>query len=157
MRYSWSTNLLAMHLSYMPRKGTVNRCYGHLQKLQRLSRKRSHFYSNASEDFFTTLIPKMYHIDQFDVGQPTMWSAGTRRVPSLFNEQAGWHHSFRKIHWLEYPPEAGVPVLSLPGERPPLLVVHLFSGRRRGGDFHWDLQRLGDGCRLTSRSYPWTR
>ena len=43
---------------------------------------------------------------------------------------------------MDMPAAPGIP--RLPGEytQPTLLVVHLFSGRRRTGDLHWHLQRL---------------
>ena len=49
--------------------------------------------------------------------------------------------SFRAIRWLDFPAHHGVPLLSHQGARPHLLVVHLFSGHRREGDFHAHLQR----------------
>lgn len=38
-----------------------------------------------------------------------------------------------------------IPNFELDDQRPCLLAVHLFSGRRREGDLHWHLQRLAAG------------
>eukprot|EP00435_Cladocopium_sp_Y103_P074137 s70_g47.t1 len=69
-------------------------------------------------------------------------------VPSLFRDQPVWHSLFRQIQWFDLPSGGYLPILSRPGERPQLLIVHLFSGRRRVGDFHWHLQQLGQVMRL---------
>eukprot|EP00435_Cladocopium_sp_Y103_P041995 s1288_g11.t1 len=76
-------------------------------------------------------------------------NAGERRhtiqaVPSSFHAQVEWQHKFRSIKWFDFPRQQGIPLLSAPGEKPRLLVVHLFSGRRRVGDFHWQLQQLAE-------------
>ena len=65
-----------------------------------------------------------------------------QQVPSLYFEQCVWQEAFRQIRWMDMPAAPGIP--RLPGEytQPTLLVVHLFSGRRRTGDLHWHLQRL---------------
>ena len=73
---------------------------------------------------------------------PSERRATIHRVPSAFHEQPIWHEQFRKIAWFEQPPAKGVPLLSTPGAKPCLLVVHLFSGRRREQDFHWYLQKM---------------
>ena len=75
--------------------------------------------------------------------------ATIHRVPSAFHDQPTWHAQFRKIAWFDQPPEQGVPLLSSPGAKPCLLVVHLFSGRRREQDFHWFLQKMADDTGVT--------
>ena len=76
-------------------------------------------------------------------------SATRHCVHSLFSTQARWQSLFRSIAWHDLPEDRGIPLLSAPGERPCLLVVHLFSGRRRVGDFHWHLQQMADTIGVT--------
>eukprot|EP00435_Cladocopium_sp_Y103_P048694 s758_g14.t1 len=65
-------------------------------------------------------------------------SSASMAQPSEVN----WHSAFRRIKWFDQLPSKGIPLLSQPGERPHILVAHLFSGRRRIGDVHWHLQAL---------------
>ena len=76
-------------------------------------------------------------------------SATMHAIPSLFAGQALWQEKFRTIAWCDLPLDRGVPLLSAPGERPCLLIVHLFSGRRRSGDFHWHLQQMSSALGVT--------
>ena len=63
--------------------------------------------------------------------------AGQQVVPSLFRDHAQWHSELRRIHWGDLPPDPPVPCVprALPDERI-CIIVHLFAGRRRPGDFH---------------------
>ena len=73
------------------------------------------------------------------------------QVPSAYHEQVQWQDTFRAVQWDEMPSCSTIPTTPNPDEgdsRPCLLVVHLFSGRRREGDLHWQLQRLAPGLRV---------
>lgn len=76
-------------------------------------------------------------------------SATRHTISSLFAEQSIWQHQFRRIAWCDLPVERGIPLLSAEGARPCLLVVHLFSGRRRAGDFHWHLHKMAEDLDVT--------
>ena len=86
--------------------------------------------------------PRPYRPVRRGTANPKECSATMHAVPSLFAAQALWQKQFRTISWCDLPRERGIPLLSAQGERPCMLVVHLFSGRRRIGDFHWHLQRM---------------
>eukprot|EP00435_Cladocopium_sp_Y103_P013471 s2688_g3.t1 len=57
-------------------------------------------------------------------------------VPMSYESQDEWHAQLRKVAWQDLPPEQVIPRL-LRGQGLHLLVVHLFSGRRRLHDIHW--------------------
>lgn len=62
---------------------------------------------------------------------------GTRQTISLaYDEQADWRAALRALQWHDLPPEAATPMYATPRDRPHFLLVHVFSGRRRAGDFH---------------------
>lgn len=67
------------------------------------------------------------------------------KVPALFHDQVQWQEAFRTIRWKDFPCTSKIPTIPALHEEshlPCLLVVHLFSGRRRVGDLHWQLQQL---------------
>eukprot|EP00435_Cladocopium_sp_Y103_P030221 s2897_g7.t1 len=68
--------------------------------------------------------------------------ATQQKVPSAYYDQVTWHATFRQLRWQDLPHERHLPLLPSPDNVPTLLVVHLFSGRRRAGDLHWQLQQL---------------
>eukprot|EP00438_Fugacium_kawagutii_P015756 Skav233445 [mRNA] locus=scaffold1486:347703:348908:- [translate_table: standard] len=80
---------------------------------------------------------------------PTFSGAATRKssapgvfrdpVPRLYGQQTEWFDRLRKVAWEDLPGGAvpsAVPMYKQLVPRPTLLVCHLFSGRRRHGDFH---------------------
>lgn len=73
---------------------------------------------------------------------PKERNATCQRVPSAFLEHPKWHQAFRRLRWLDLPAWKPIPALPGDGPMPTLLVVHLFSGRRRLGDFHWQMQKM---------------
>lgn len=83
------------------------------------------------------------------------------KVPSPFHEQLQWQTTFRKIQWEFAPCCEDVPTIQWPvgdQSKPCLLAVHLFSGRRREGDLHWQLQAWAErlGVRFLVLSTQWT-
>jgi len=74
-----------------------------------------------------------------------------QRVPSAFHEQVQWHDALRTMRWDSMPSCRTIPTISsldAANDKPCLLVVHLFSGRRREGDLHWQLQELAEGLKV---------
>eukprot|EP00438_Fugacium_kawagutii_P022323 Skav221794 [mRNA] locus=scaffold4067:171547:173760:+ [translate_table: standard] len=69
-------------------------------------------------------------------------------VPRLLHEQTLWQQRLRDIHWQTLPPSAATPMVRIGDADPVYIVVHLFSGRRRIGDFHWHVQRYADEMQL---------
>ena len=71
---------------------------------------------------------------------------GRRKAPpilSFFDQQADWTEELRQVQCTIWPTaEPGFPLVRQPSGKPYHIVVHLFSGRRRAGDFHDTLQRL---------------
>ena len=59
-----------------------------------------------------------------------------QKVPALFLDQRQWLDTMREIEWTVLPSEQKPPRWVAPTERPWFLILHLFSGRRRHGDFH---------------------
>ena len=67
-------------------------------------------------------------------------------ISSFFDQQEDWTKELRKIHCTTWPAnEPGFPLVRQPSGKPYYIVVHLFSGRRRPGDFHDALQSLMAG------------
>ena len=66
------------------------------------------------------------------------------KIGGVFHEQGAWQDAFRTIKW-DFAPSCNVlPTIQWPDgdeSKPCLLAVHLFSGRRRHGDLHWQLQQ----------------
>ena len=63
------------------------------------------------------------------------------QVPSLFLDQKRWLAALRTMKWTVLPPDQKIPRWITPSDRPCFLIIHLFSGRRRTGDFHDALHR----------------
>ena len=62
--------------------------------------------------------------------------ATAQRVPSSFGQHAEWLNHLRQVKWRTLPPDGATPLFGgVQGQRH-FLFVHLFSGRRREGDFH---------------------
>ena len=82
---------------------------------------------------------------------PRMWRSAplpdTRCPASSRHKQAG--NLFFALSLGMIYRKIGASRVVRPGERPRLLVVHLFSGRRRVGDFHWHLQQMADAMGVT--------
>ena len=71
-------------------------------------------------------------------------AATMHKVTSLFHEQLQWQTAFRRIQWEHAPCCEDIPTIEWPTgdqSKPCLLAIHLFSGRRREGDLHWQLQQ----------------
>ena len=66
------------------------------------------------------------------------------QIPRALCSQIDWQKQLKQVHWLEFPPEVGIPQLPTSLTRPTFLVAHLFSGRRRLGDVHQALLRWAD-------------
>ena len=67
------------------------------------------------------------------------------KIPALFHAQGQWQEAFRAIQWDEIPSVDKIPSIAALDDGtglPCFLVVHLFSGRRRVSDLHWQLQQL---------------
>ena len=66
----------------------------------------------------------------------------TESVTSHFRDHAEWQDDLRGVRWIDLPREQAPPALQIPGqpsERRLFVFAHLFSGRRRRGDFHFFL------------------
>ena len=77
--------------------------------------------------------------------------ATRQKVPSAFHEQVSWQAALRAMRWESMPSCNRIPTiqnLADDDDKPCLLVVHLFSGRMREGDLHWQLQELAAGLRV---------
>eukprot|EP00438_Fugacium_kawagutii_P011048 Skav221275 [mRNA] locus=scaffold2775:48100:54209:+ [translate_table: standard] len=67
-------------------------------------------------------------------------------VPRLYGQHAAWFDRLRAVKWDDLP--AGSLVNEIPfykqlTPRPKILICHLFSGRRRHGDFHYWMTEWG--------------
>eukprot|EP00438_Fugacium_kawagutii_P006334 Skav217722 [mRNA] locus=scaffold308:54725:63844:- [translate_table: standard] len=84
--------------------------------------------------------------------RPIKWAASTTRngppagsdVPAGFLHQDEWLQALRQVRFDALPPDRALPVILWNG-RPTIVVAHLFSGRRRAGDFHYWLQQWAQG------------
>eukprot|EP00438_Fugacium_kawagutii_P003418 Skav211332 [mRNA] locus=scaffold3120:141185:146842:- [translate_table: standard] len=65
-------------------------------------------------------------------------------VPRAYKEQVLWHDRLRDLQWKTVPATQPVPLFASLSQRPCFLVCHLFSGRRRAGDFHEALHAWGE-------------
>eukprot|EP00438_Fugacium_kawagutii_P033231 Skav228415 [mRNA] locus=scaffold1325:97576:109501:+ [translate_table: standard] len=65
-------------------------------------------------------------------------------VPRAYKEQVLWHDRLRDLQWKTVPATQPVPLFVSLSQRPCFLVCHLFSGRRRAGDFHEALHAWGE-------------
>ena len=63
-------------------------------------------------------------------------------VPRLFGEQEEWSARLRQCRFANMPEVAACPLYRALPDVPTFLFVHLFSGRRRTGDFHMELQNF---------------
>ena len=75
---------------------------------------------------------------------PKSTSRVQHQVHRSFGEQAHWLQSIRSCRFVDLPPEAVCPRYQHLDDPPTFLVVHLFSGRRRAGDFHAALKQMAD-------------
>lgn len=57
-------------------------------------------------------------------------------MPSSFGHHADWLAHLRQVKWRTLPPDGTTPLFGLLQGQRHFLFVHLFSGRRREGDFH---------------------
>lgn len=62
-----------------------------------------------------------------------------QQVPHAFEEQGDWLACLRDVRWLTFPEDKKIPVFVDAMGRKTILVAHLFSGRRRVGDLHFQL------------------
>ena len=94
-------------------------------------------------------------------------------VPQCFEEQPSWRSTFEQARAGSFPPAPRVPLCNMPGEPPTFVLLHLFAGRRRIGDWHSHLSTLAakkgirliilsldtaidaDLCNLHCRAAPW--
>eukprot|EP00438_Fugacium_kawagutii_P005837 Skav231067 [mRNA] locus=scaffold524:41617:47142:- [translate_table: standard] len=75
-------------------------------------------------------------------------------VSRAYDEQVHWHDNLRRIRWTTMPPLQPTPMYRPVSQRPCFLICHLFSGRRRSGDFHdqmhlWAERRGFEVCILS--------
>ena len=59
-----------------------------------------------------------------------------QQITLAFDEQEEWLAALRTLQWRDLPPEVTTPVYATLRDRPHFLLVHVFAGRRREGDFH---------------------
>eukprot|EP00438_Fugacium_kawagutii_P009848 Skav209415 [mRNA] locus=scaffold1411:154932:164980:- [translate_table: standard] len=82
-----------------------------------------------------------------DLGRPrppTRRALSTTSVPRAFCEQVLWHENLRDLRWIAFPPLQPIPLYKPLTQRPCFLICHLFSGRRRAGDFHDQMHGWAD-------------
>ena len=82
-----------------------------------------------------------------NVLHPKCNSKVQQSVRRLFGEQEQWLKQMRECCFDGYPTEARCPRYKTIDDLPTFLVVHLFSGRRRHGDFHSALHQLAEGAK----------
>ena len=78
-------------------------------------------------------------------GPPRHPTANTRirqAVPRPYGEQEEWSVRMRQCKFATMPKIAACPLYRTLPDVPTFLFVHLFSGRRRTGDFHMELQNF---------------
>eukprot|EP00435_Cladocopium_sp_Y103_P055590 s1133_g18.t1 len=66
--------------------------------------------------------------------------ATAQRIPSLFDAQTEWFADIGRVRWDALPKPVAVGATIGSDQRPHFLIAHLFSGRRRQGDFHERLE-----------------
>ena len=67
-------------------------------------------------------------------------------LPSAYEGQEEWTQLWKGLRLRAQPSvREHVPLLIDFGKRPTFLILHLFAGRRRDGDFHFHLERLSRG------------
>ena len=94
-------------------------------------------------------------------------------VHQCFEEQTAWRSSYEQVRAGSFPSAPRVPICSIPGEPSTFVLLHLFAGRRRTGDWHSHLSSLAakkgirlivlsldtaidaDLCNLHCRAVPW--
>ena len=76
------------------------------------------------------------------VSHPKKNSKISHKVPRAYGEQHLWHERLRQSELLEAPELHSCPRYKVVSDLPTFLVAHLFSGRRREGDFHFELSKL---------------
>ena len=78
-------------------------------------------------------------------GPPRHPTANTKiqqAVPRPYGEQEEWSARMRQCKFATMPEIAACPLYRALPDVPTFLFVHLFSGRRRTGDFHMELQNF---------------
>ena len=81
------------------------------------------------------------------IKHPTSGSRVQQHVKRLFGDQAQWLKQVRECRFVDLPADVRCPRYRVIEEMPIFLVVHLFSGRRRFGDFHSALKQFADRSR----------
>ena len=73
---------------------------------------------------------------------PTAHTKIQQAVPRPYGEQEEWSARLRQCRFATMPTIAACPLYRTLPDIPTFLFVHLFSGRRRTGDFHMELQNF---------------
>ena len=73
---------------------------------------------------------------------PTAHTKIQQAVPRPYGEQEEWSARLRQCKFATMPTIAACPLYRTLPDIPTFLFVHLFSGRRRTGDFHMELQNF---------------
>ncbi len=60
----------------------------------------------------------------------------------LYADGDGWDKACHAMDWHKAPPERYMPMYRTPEGRRCFIILHLFAGRRRAGDYHDELARL---------------
>ena len=60
----------------------------------------------------------------------------------LYADGDGWDKACHAMDWHQAPPERYMPMYRTPEGRRCFIILHLFAGRRRDGDYHDELARL---------------
>ena len=122
---------LAMEMDYMRSTSRGSELQNRLQGLQQL---------RSREDEAPPHRP---------VRRGPMTRRGSNRVykPALrrYLDEDHWHEQCLALQWENSTKDVATPIYRQVAGRPCFLVIHLFSGRRRSGDYHDEVMRLADG------------
>eukprot|EP00435_Cladocopium_sp_Y103_P064595 s1366_g26.t1 len=80
---------------------------------------------------------------------PKRTSGPIQPISTLFGDQFSWQQVLRQGRFDILPTTLACPLYRSPPEPPVFLLVHLFSGRRRWGDFHDHVQKLAAALPFT--------
>ena len=81
-------------------------------------------------------VPGPHRPPRFGTANGRERRATVQNVPSNYHQQAPWLERLRLVRWKTLPEDKPTPMFTQVQERRHFLFVHLFSGRRRAGDFH---------------------
>ena len=142
--------------------------------IRRLQMRMEKLEAQAAAD----LQPQPHRPVRLGTANPVERHRTQQTVIRRFGQQDEWQAAFRQAVWHTLPEDRILPCLQPqpgPDQRPHFLIAHLFSGRRRAGDLHQQLDHFasqaglrltilsldtavsGHCCNLDLRAVPWQR